>query len=262
MGEEGLGEALSGGDRLQKVLAAAGLGSRRQVEAWLRAGRIRVNGQVAPLGGRADPERDRITLDGQPVAAACAPLLLLLNKPAGVLCSCSDPEGRATVLDLLPSELARGQGLHPVGRLDQESRGALLLTNQGALTLRLTHPRYGHRKTYRVRVEGEPQERVMQQWRRGVPLDGQPSAPVQVRLLSQGPWKGRPSSLLELVMGEGRNRQIRRTAVALGHPVLDLERIAIGPIRLGPLPEGRWRRVEPQEWGREDPLRGTASPNG
>ena len=241
-------------ERLQKVLAAAGLGSRRQVEAWLRAGRIQVNGQVAALGDRADPERDQIRLDGQPVAPACPPQLILLNKPAGVVCSCSDPEGRATVLDLLPPELARGQGLHPIGRLDQESRGALLLTNQGALTLRLTHPRYGHRKTYRVRVEGDPGDGVLEQWRRGVPLDGEPSAPVLVRLLAQGPWKGRPSTLLELVMGEGRNRQIRRTAVGLGHPVLDLERIAIGPIRLGPLPEGRWRRVEPQEWGRQDPL--------
>ena len=241
-------------ERLQKVLAAAGLGSRRQVEAWLRAGRIQVNGQVAALGDRADPARDQIRLDGQPVAAACPPQLILLKKPAGVVCSCSDPEGRATVLDLLPPELARGQGLHPIGRLDQESRGALLLTNQGALTLRLTHPRYGHRKTYRVRVEGDPGDGVLEQWRRGVPLDGEPSAPVLVRLLAQGPWKGRPSTLLELVMGEGRNRQIRRTAVGLGDPVLDLVRIAIGPIRLGPLPEGRWRRVEPQEWGRQDPL--------
>ncbi|MCX5945047.1 MAG: pseudouridine synthase [Cyanobacteria bacterium] len=243
-----------GEERLQKVLAAAGLGSRRQVEAWLRAGRIAVNGQVAQLGGRADPERDLISLDDEPVAAACAPLVLLLNKPAGVVCSCSDPEGRSTVLDLLPPELAKGQGLHPVGRLDQESRGALLLTNQGALTLRLTHPRYGHRKTYRVRVAGEPPDEVLEQWRRGVPLDGEASAPVPLRLLSQGPWAGRPSSLLELVMREGRNRQIRRTAVALGHPVLDLERIAIGPLRLGPLPEGRWRRVERQEWGGQDPL--------
>ncbi len=241
-------------ERLQKVLAAAGLGSRRQVEAWLRAGRIEVNGRVAALGDRADPARDAISLDGQPVQAACPPQLLLLHKPAGVVCSCSDPEGRPTVLDLLPPELARGQGLHPVGRLDQESRGALLLTNQGDLTLRLTHPRYGHRKTYRVRVEGDPDDRVLEHWRRGVPLDGQSSAPVQVRRLRQGPWQGRPSTLLELEMGEGRNRQIRRTAVALGHPVLDLERIAIGPIRLGPLPEGRWRRVEPQEWGRHDPL--------
>ena len=105
-----------------------------------------------------------------------------------------------------------------------------------------------------MRVAGEPKDGVLEQWRRGVPLDGEPAAPVTVRLLGQGPWKGRPSTLLELVMGEGRNRQIRRTAEALGHPVLDLERIAIGPIRRGPLPEGRWRRVESQEWGRHDPL--------
>ena len=193
---------------------------------------------MAQLGEKADPQRDQISLDGQPIAAACEPLLILLNKPAGVVCSCSDPEGRATVLDLLPGELGKGQGLHPVGRLDQESRGALLLTNQGDLTLRLTHPRFGHRKTYRVRVAGDPEDRMLEQWRRGLPLDGEPSAPVQLRRLQQGPWAGRPSTLLELVMREGRNRQIRRTAVALGHPVLDLERVAIGPIRLGPPARG------------------------
>jgi len=241
-------------ERLQKLIANAGLCSRRQAEQLLGQGLVQVNGAVAQLGDRADPERDRITVRGEPLAARPQPLLLLLNKPVGVVCSCHDPEGRTPVLDLLPAELRHGSGLHPVGRLDANSRGALLLSNQGEVTLRLTHPRYGHRKTYRVRVEGDPGEGVLEQWRRGVPLDGEPSAPVLVRLLAQGPWKGRPSTLLELVMGEGRNRQIRRTAVGLGHPVLDLERIAIGPIRLGPLPEGRWRRVEPQEWGRHNPL--------
>ena len=137
-------------ERLQKLIAAAGLGSRRKAETLLRAGRISVNGRVAQLGDRADPERDAISLDDRPLRPAAAPLVLLLNKPAGVVCSCSDPEGRPIVLDLLPPELALGQGLHPVGRLDTNSRGALLLSNNGSLTLQLTHPRFQHSKTYRV----------------------------------------------------------------------------------------------------------------
>jgi pseudouridine synthase len=148
------------------------------------------------------------------------------------------------VLDLLPPELARGQGLHPVGRLDAESRGALLLSNDGSLTLELTHPRYAHSKTYRVWVRGEPDREVLDLWARGVPLDGEASQAVRLQVLERG--QGR--TLLELVMGEGKNRQIRRTAELLGHPVLDLQRIAIGPIALGELPEGRWRRIHPQEW--------------
>ncbi len=237
------------GERLQKLLAAAGVCSRRRAEELLRAGRVSVNGQRADLGDRAVPERDRVCVDGQPIEAA-PPAVLLLNKPAGVVSSCHDPDGRPTVLDLLPPELARGQGLHPVGRLDVESRGALLLSNDGDLTLRLTHPRYQHRKTYRVWVGGDPSAETLAQWRHGVPLDGQPSQPVQLRRLGSE----RGHTLLELVMREGRNRQIRRTAELLGHRVRDLQRIAVGPIALGELPEGRWRRVEPQEWGDQDPL--------
>ena len=236
-------------ERLQKLMAAAGLCSRRRAEELLRAGRVQRNGQVAQLGDRGDPERDEICVDGRPLQPAAAPLLLLVNKPAGVVSSCHDPEGRPIVLDLLPPELARGQGLHPVGRLDAASRGALLLSNDGDLTLRLTHPRFEHRKTYHVRVEGEPDAQTLERWARGVPLDGQPSQPVPLRRL---PQRGN-GTLLELVMTEGRNRQIRRTAELLGHPVRDLQRIAIGPIQLGELPEGRWRRVDRQEWGDQDP---------
>ena len=236
-------------ERLQKVIAAAGLCSRRRAEEWLQAGRVRLNGRVALLGERGDPRRDAIEVDGQRLRAAAPPLLILLNKPAGVVSSCHDPQGRAIVLDLLPPELARGCGLHPVGRLDAESRGALLLSNDGELTLRLTHPRYQHRKTYRVKVTGRPTAATLERWARGVPLDGQPSQPVQLRQLGQG----ERHTLLELVMTEGRNRQIRRTAELLGHPVRDLQRLAIGPIALGGLPEGRWRRVDPQEWGDQDP---------
>jgi pseudouridine synthase len=231
-------------ERLQKLLAGAGLCSRRRAEELLLQGRVRVNGVEARLGDRADPDADRIEIDGLPLPRRAAPLTVLLNKPPGVVSSCHDPRGRPTVLDLLPPDLARGTGLHPVGRLDADSRGALLLTNDGALTLRLTHPRYGQAKTYRVWVSGRPGGVALERWRRGVPLDGRPAAPVRICPLRQT----EAATLLEVVMGEGRNRQIRRTAEVLGHPVLDLQRLAIGPLSLGDLPEGRWRRLDGQEW--------------
>jgi pseudouridine synthase len=231
-------------ERLQKLLSAAGACSRRHAEELLRAGRVTVNGQPVGLGDRADPRVDRISVDGRAIGVAAPPLVILLNKPAGVVCSCSDPAGRPTVLELLPAELRHGRGLHPVGRLDLASRGALLLSNSGALTLRLTHPRYEHRKTYRVWLRGRPSAAVLARWRAGVPLDGRPSLPVPLRVLAQQDDR----CCLELVLREGRNRQIRRTAELLGHPVLDLQRIAIGDLQLGELPEGRWRRLDPQEW--------------
>jgi pseudouridine synthase len=236
--------AAGGPERLQKLIASAGLCSRRRAEALLREGRVQLNGRPARLGDRADPTRDRILVAGRPLGAAPEPLVLLLNKPIGVLSTCSDPRGRATVLALLPASLRQGRGLHPVGRLDADSRGALLLTNQGELTLRLTHPRYGHRKTYRVWVEGHPSRDALARWRLGIHLDGRPTAPVAVRILGSRP----DASCLEVVMGEGRNRQIRRTAAALGHAVVDLQRLAIGGLDLNGLPEGAWRRLARREW--------------
>ncbi|MFM7265094.1 MAG: pseudouridine synthase [Cyanobium sp.] len=247
-------------ERLQKLIAAAGLGSRRRVEALLRQGRVTVNGRPAQLGERADPQHDAIGVDGQPLASPPERLTLLVKKPVGVLCTCHDPHGRPTVLDLLPPALRRGRGLHPVGRLDADSRGALLLSNDGDLTLHLTHPRFGHRKTYRVWVEGRPDRRTLDLWRAGVPLDGRPSQPVRLRRLASADAASPPqpgATLLELEMGEGRNRQIRRTAERLGHPVLDLQRRAIGALTLGNLAEGEWRildrsELDPQEWGRPE----------
>ncbi|MCP9926567.1 pseudouridine synthase [Cyanobium sp. CH-040] len=229
-------------ERLQKLIAAAGLCSRRSAETLLREGRVQVNGRTAGLGDKADPGVDAVTVDGRPLRPSPPPVVLLLNKPAGVLCSCSDPRGRTTVLDLLPERLRRG--VHPVGRLDGASRGALLLTNLGELTLRLTHPRYGHRKTYRVWVQGHPGAATLARWAAGVPLEEGPSQPVGLRPLQQLADR----TLLEVVMGEGRNRQIRRTAALLGHPVLDLQRLAIGPVGLGRLAEGEWRPLDRREW--------------
>jgi pseudouridine synthase len=235
-------------ERLQKVMAAAGFCSRRRGEELLRQGRVRLNGRPAGIGDQADPGLDRIEIDGRPLQTSPASLTLLLHKPLGVLCTCHDPQGRLTVMDLLPSDLRCGQGLHPVGRLDADSRGALLLSNDGDLTLRLTHPRYGHRRVYRVWVRGCPDAWTLARWRQGVPLSGQPSQPLGLEVISQHEDR----TLLELCMVEGRNRQIRRTAGLLGHPVLDLERIAIGPWQLGDLPEGRWRRLSARELMAED----------
>ena len=228
--------------RLQKLMAAAGLCSRRTAEAWIEAGRVNVDGQVSTLGDQADPDSQVIQVDGRPLCPRREPTVLLINKPAGVISTCRDPRGRSTVLDLLPRQLR--QGLHPVGRLDADSRGALLLTDQGELTLRLTHPRFDHAKTYRVWVEGTPLDTSLQRWRRGVSLDGTRTRSAEVRVLQRRSDR----TLLEVVLLEGRNRQIRRVADLLGHPVLDLQRVAIAGLRLGPLPEGRWRHLSRGEW--------------
>ena len=228
--------------RLQKLIAAAGLCSRRRAEEWIQAGRITVDGQVARVGDQADPHQQTIRVDGRALPSRGAARVLLLNKPVGVICSCDDPQGRRTVLDLLPPE--HRAGLHPVGRLDADSRGALLLTDLGELTLKLTHPRYSHAKTYRVWVEGVPSEAVLDRWCRGFSLDGRPTRPAQVRRLQTRGAR----SLLEIELREGRNRQIRRMAEALGHPVLDLQRTAIAGLLLGDLAEGCWMWLSEGEW--------------
>ena len=228
--------------RLQKLIASAGVCSRRKAEDLLRDRRVHVNGQLATLGDQADLDVDTIEVDGRPLQTAPQARVLLLNKPPGVICSCRDPQRRRTVLELVPPDLR--EGLHPVGRLDAESRGALLLSNQGELTLKLTHPRYNHRKTYRVTVAGLPSEKQLDQWRRGVVLDGTVTRPAEVNLVKKSPQ----ASVLEVILREGRNRQIRRVALSLGHRVLDLQRIAIGRLTLGSMGEGCWRELSKQEW--------------
>jgi len=228
--------------RLQKLIAAAGLCSRRKAELWLQDGRVHVDGKVARLGDQADPERQSIVVDGRQLHLLREARVLLVNKPVGVISTCHDPRGRRTVLDLLPPDHRRG--LHPVGRLDADSRGALLLTDHGVLTLQLTHPRYDHTKTYRVWVEGVPATATLDRWRQGLVLDGLRTRPAGLRLLRQRPQR----SLLEVVLQEGRNRQIRRVAHHLGHPVIDLQRVAIAHLQLGSLAEGRWRWLNKREW--------------
>ena len=228
--------------RLQKLMSAAGHCSRRQAEELLRQGRVDVNGTIASLGDQADPETDLICVDGTPLAKVTEERVLLLNKPPGVISSCHDPQGRETVLDLIPAELRRG--LHPVGRLDADSRGALLLSNQGELTLKLTHPRYAHNKTYRVTVTGTPDHSKLERWRQGMELDGSRTLPASVKLLHSK----HGHSTLEVILREGRNRQIRRIASLLGHSVLDLQRVAIAGLALGSMEEGCWRELSRQEW--------------
>ncbi|MEN9218394.1 MAG: pseudouridine synthase [Gloeomargarita sp. DG_2_bins_126] len=227
-------------ERLQKILAQRGVAARRQAETLIRAGQVWVNGRPAQLGQKCDPQVDQITVRGQPLPPAPGWVYYLLHKPLGVVSTCHDPQGRPTVRDFLPPDTPP---LHPVGRLDRDSTGALLLTNDGELTLALTHPRHPVWKTYRVWVTGQPTAAHLQQWRQGVDLDGQKTLPAQVRVLAQTPRR----TLLEIRLREGRNRQIRRVAEQLGYPVVGLHRLAIGDIQLGHLPPGHLRPLTPAE---------------
>jgi pseudouridine synthase len=236
--------------RLQKILAQWGIASRRDAEEMIKRSRVRVNGVLAHLGQKADPQKDTIAVDGKPVSVVQRPALiyLLLHKPSGVVSTCHDPQGRPTVLHLLPPELREGQGIHPVGRLDAESTGALILTNDGELTFALTHPSHSIPKTYRVLVKGQPTEAALQQWRQGVILDGRKTRSARVRLIEY--MAGHSS--LEIVLKEGRNRQIRRVAQQLGYPVVKLHRTAIGSIQLDTseataLKEGCYRSLKNEE---------------
>ena len=243
MSKQPLSQPSSADEKLQKLLSQWGVASRRQAEQLITNGRITVNGAKAHVGQRANPATDDIRIDGQQLNVDNRPdkRYVLLNKPRGVVSTCDDPQGRKTVIDLLPDELGNVR-LHPVGRLDTDSTGALLLTNHGQLTQTLTHPSHHITKTYLVRVQGSPTGSCLDKWRQGVKLDGKVTAPAQVKVLHP-----KPPALLEIVLREGRNRQIRRVAEKLGHPVISLHRSAIGSIRLGELPRGQCRELNPQE---------------
>lgn len=227
-------------ERLQKVLSQWGVASRRSAESMILEGRVCVNGATAELGQKADPLCDQIAVDGRLITSNERPpfIYVLLHKPLGILSTCADPHGRKTVLDLLPESLRQSQGLHPVGRLDADSTGALLLTNDGDLTFSLTHPRYHVPKTYEVLVVGQPSSATLLHWRRGVMLDNRKTLPAKVAVIKQTATK----TLLEVVLVEGRNRQIRRVAEILGHRVLKLHRVAIGSITLASK-QGKWLSV-------------------
>jgi 23S rRNA pseudouridine2605 synthase len=239
-------------ERLQKLLAQRGIASRRHSEQLILAGKVRVNGQVAVLGQKANPDVDAIEVEDKILARSpCSgPIYLLIHKPLGVVTTCDDPWGRPTVLDLLPPEY-RGIGLHPVGRLDAQTTGALLLTNDGALTFHLTHPTHHVSKTYQVLVRGNPSSAVLDQWCSGVVLEGKLTRPaiVKVRI----PFNPNQNvTQLEVILQEGRKRQIRLVAKILGHPVLHLHRTHIGSLSLvdsggDPLGPGEYRILTPSE---------------
>lgn len=235
-------ERARGGEaRLQKILAAAGVASRRASEELIRAGRVTVNGSRAQLGQSADPARDAIAVDGEPIERE--PLeYWLAHKPPGVLTTVSDPFGRPTVVELLPERAGR---LFPVGRLDRDTEGLVLLTNDGALANRLLHPSYGVEREYQVTVRGHVKRRTFQMLARGVELDGVSTARARVSgaHFDEDP----PTSRFELVLTEGRKRQIRRALRALGHPVIRLVRVRMGPLRLGRLRAGGARPLNPGE---------------
>ncbi len=240
-GTAGGAPGVSPGERLQKVLAAAGIGSRRQCEELIRTGRVEVDRRVVTeLGVRVDPERQEIRLDGQVVRQAPR-LYFAVHKPDGVVCTHRDPAGRPRVVDLVP--VSGDQRLFPVGRLDLHSEGLILLTNDGELANRLAHPRYEVEKTYRAVVAGSLPEEVIQRLLRGVHLaEGVARASrivVKKRLAH--------STILEITLREGKNREIRRIFARMGHKVLRLLRISVGPVRLGKLRPGQWRKLTPEE---------------
>jgi len=234
------------GVRVQKILAQAGLGSRRAVEEWIREGRVFVNGRVAKLGDRADPRKDAVRLDEKRVHLNAGPrTYILLNKPRGFVTTVSDPQSRDTVLDLLPGGLRRG--IKPVGRLDVQTEGLLLLTDDGDLARDLTSPSTGCPKEYRVKVSGEPNQKDLARLRRGISLEGRRTRPSTIERISTTGRGAEGNTWFRVILTEGRNRQIRRMFELIGHPVSKLKRIAIGPVRDERLPTGAHRRLSPHE---------------
>lgn len=226
--------------RLHKVLAHAGVASRRAAEDLILQGRVQVNGRVVTeLGTKVNPKRDQIRVDGQRIEVSAQPVYVLLHKPKGVLSTMDDSRGRKCLGDLISVP----ERLYPVGRLDANSQGLVLLTDDGDLAHLLTHPRYEHEKEYRVLVNGVPSEKTLEAWRRGVLLDDKPTAPAQIEILS----KDRHGAYLRVTMREGRKRQIRRVAALLGHPVRELTRVRLGPLKLDALEAGQWRYLTPKE---------------
>ena len=225
----------AGGERLQKVLARRGIGSRRACEELIAGGRVRVDGAVAILGSRIDATRAVVEVDGIVVGVRPDLVHYLLNKPAGVVTTAQDPQGRPTVTELVPAE----PRVFPVGRLDLHTEGLLILTNDGDLAHRLTHPSFGIEKEYLAQVSGAPKPAAVRALRQGVELDDGPTAPAKVALVE--------TDVLRITVHEGRNRLIRRMCEAVGHPVRRLVRTRIGPLADRRLAPGDWRSLTPAE---------------
>jgi 23S rRNA pseudouridine2605 synthase len=223
------------GERLQKVLAAVGFGSRRACEDLVREGRVTVDGAVAVLGQRVDPRVSQVAVDGVPVSVRPGLVYYLLNKPRGVVTTASDPQSRPTVIDLVPPE----PRVFPVGRLDADTEGLLILTNDGDLAHRLAHPSFGVEKEYLVEVESLPSPGELRRLRTGVLLEDGLTAPAKASLV--------PPRGIRLAIHEGRKHQVRRMCASIGHPVVRLVRTRIGPVADRSLAPGAWRRLRPEE---------------
>jgi 23S rRNA pseudouridine2605 synthase len=227
-------------ERLQRTLARAGLGSRRACEELIAAGKVEVNGTVATLGDKVDPEIDEVRVRGARISTDPAMRYLALHKPAGVTTTMRDPHARSDLRSLLPQD---GTRVFPVGRLDRETEGLLLVTNDGELANRLTHPRHGVEKEYLAEVDGAPTERHLARLRRGVDLEDGPARPIAVRSVSHAGGR----TAIRLVMGEGRKREVRRMLDAVGLPVRRLVRLRVGPVKLGRLRAGEIRDLTTDE---------------
>lgn len=236
------------GERLARYLAHAGIASRRHAEILIEAGRVRVNGQVVKTqGARIDPERDSVTVDEKLVQSTAKLVYILLHKPAGYVSTANDPQKRPTVLDLLPAELRRLR-VYPVGRLDIDTSGLLLLTNDGEFALRLTHPRYSMDKHYRALVKGYPPVSALNALRRGVEIVEDTgvmhkTSPAQVRIYKQTGG----NCWIDLTIHEGHKRQVRHMLTTTGYRVLELTRVGIGSLELGDVPVGKWRYLTEDE---------------
>jgi 23S rRNA pseudouridine2605 synthase len=233
-------------DRLQKIIAHAGVASRREAEAMIKAGRVTVNGRVVTeLGSRAEPGRDHIKVDGKLITRAETHRYILMYKPKEVMTTVEDPQGRRTVIDLVRGVRER---IYPVGRLDFHSEGLILLTNDGDLAFKVSHPRHGSIKTYHVKVRGVPEDRLIDKLQRGITIDGKRTLPCEMaRLRTTGKREDEGNSWFEVKLREGRTQQIRKMFQAVGHPVAKLKRVAIGPISDPRLTAGEWRELTKQE---------------
>jgi pseudouridine synthase len=232
---------------VQKILARAGVAARRKAEEMVRQGRVTINGVTAKLGDKADPSADSIKLDGKRVQTTQGHRYLLLNKPRGVLTAVADEAGRPTVLELVPQPMRKA--LIPVGRLDYQTEGLLLLTDDGEFAQRISHPRYGCHKTYEVKVKGTPEERQLDRLRHGIVLDGKRTSPCRIQFLKSTAARGEETgnSWFGVELAEGRTRQIREMFFRIGHPVQKLRRIAIGGLRDENLPVGALRELTERE---------------
>jgi pseudouridine synthase len=232
-----------GGQRLQKIISQAGIASRRAAEKLIADGRVTVNGKtILEMGTKADPAHDDVRVDGRRIKATARLRYILLYKPSGFVTTRSDPERRRTVIDLL---VGVRDYVYPVGRLDYDTEGLLLLTNDGDLAAKLTHPRHGVERTYEARVAGMPDSDAIDRLRRGIPLDGRRTLPADVSLLNKG--RTDREGVLAITIREGRNRQVRRMCEAVGHPVRKLIRVGIGPLSDRGLRPGSWRDLTAQE---------------